>query len=159
MLPSTNLSRPPTTGNYLTRKGPAKPTRPQSGSRVTELRQILHDMRERSSLVEASLCKMGLLNTQRFIYTLYCAATVLKGKPHKGKATPESKESKRLLDEVTICGLLNYTHLTLSISRCKSGTNKCAQHLLKILSQSPRSGCLHSAVTSTKRVVPPQQNP
>lgn len=58
VLPSANLSRPPTTGNYLLRKSSAsRPTGPCTGTKVKELGQILHDMRERSSFVEASLGK------------------------------------------------------------------------------------------------------
>ena len=60
MLPgSTPMSRPPTTGHYLLRKSSAQQTGPHTRSKVRELRQVLHDMRERSSLMEASLGKFS----------------------------------------------------------------------------------------------------
>eukprot|EP00731_Ephydatia_muelleri_P018176 Em0011g216a len=85
MLPgSTPMSRPPTTGHYLLRKSSAQQTGPHTRSKVRELRQVLHDMRERSSLMEASL------------------ALVLNGRPHSGNVISELKEGKKLLEEMQL---------------------------------------------------------
>lgn len=73
MLPgSTPMSRPPTTGHYLLRKSSAQQTGPHTRSKVRELRQVLHDMRERSSLMEASLGKFSTTA----VHTYICANTL-----------------------------------------------------------------------------------
>lgn len=77
----TGLSRPLTTGKYLLRNSSTKPTRLNKGSKVKQLKQILHDMHERGSVTDTSL------------------ALLLK-ESNRGRNSSDVEEGKKLLEEM-----------------------------------------------------------